>query len=315
MRPRARPALLLLAGFVLMAAAPLVLSGWLLFLLTVSGAKALAVLGVVLLLRGKLLTFGHALYYAAGAYAAGMGVTYLGLHSGFLLIGLGLLAGVAMSALLGLLVSRYRGVYFALLNLAFSMVLYGILLKFSWVTGGTDGLAIAAPTLLGRRVSGSSLQIEMYELTLVLGGLLVYVAYRFFVSPLGYALRAIRDNEVRVEYMGISVRRTVYIVYVFAGGLAGVAGVLIGLSVGHITPDLAFWSQSGEFVFVAILGGTASVFAPVVGSALFELVRNYAFQLSPYTWQMTLGITLLLIIFFLPGGVWSLVGLLRERRR
>ena len=110
MRPRALTALLLLGGFVLLAAAPLVLSGWLLFLLTVAGAKALAVLGVVLLLRGKLLTFGHALYYAAGAYAAGMGETYLGLHSGFLLIGLGLLAGVALSALLGLLVSRYRGV-------------------------------------------------------------------------------------------------------------------------------------------------------------------------------------------------------------
>jgi branched-chain amino acid transport system permease protein len=78
---------------------------------------------------------------------------------------------------------------------------------------------------------------------------------------------------------------------------------------------LAFWSQSGEFVFVAILGGTESVFAPVVGSVLFEFVRNYASQLSPYTWQMTLGVTLLMIIFFLPGGVWSLVGLAREWRR
>src|SRR5262249_6283957 len=134
-----------------------------------------------------------------------------------------------------------------------------------------------------------------------------------FASPAGYALRAIRDNEVRVEYMGVSVRRTIYIAYVIAGGLAGVAGVLIGLSVGHITPDLAFWSQSGEFVFVAILGGTGSALAPVVGSILFEFVRNYAFELSPYTWQMTLGIALLLIIFLLPGGVWSLVALARQR--
>jgi branched-chain amino acid transport system permease protein len=315
MHPRARTSLLLLGAFVLLAAAPLVLSGWILFLLTVSGAKALAVLGVVLLLRGKLLTFGHALYYAAGAYAAGMGLKYLGLHNGFLLIGLGLSAGLATSGLLGVLVSRYRGVYFALLNLAFSMVLYGLLLKFSMVTGGTDGLAIAAPTFLGRHMSGSAVELQVYEVTLALGALLVYIAHRFFASPLGYALRAIRDNEVRVEYLGISVRRTVYIVYVLAGGLAGVAGALIGLSVGHITPDLAFWSQSGEFVFVAILGGTASVFAPAVGSLLFEFVRNYAFELSPYTWQMTLGITLLLIIFFLPGGVWSLVGLFRQRRR
>jgi branched-chain amino acid transport system permease protein len=195
------------------------------------------------------------------------------------------------------------------------MVLYGILLKFYAVTGGTDGLSLTAATLAGVPVGGSSLRVQLYELTLVLGGLLVYLSYRFFTSPLGYVLRAIRDNEVRVEYMGISVRRTIYIAYVLAGGLAGVAGALVGLSVGHITPDLAFWSQSGEFVFVAILGGTQSVFAPVLGSVLFELVRNYAFQLSPYTWQMTLGFALLLIIFFLPGGAWSLVALARRRAR
>jgi branched-chain amino acid transport system permease protein len=291
---------------VLLALLPFVLSGWVLFLLTVAGAKALAVLGVVLLLRGKLLTFGHALYYAAGAYAAGMAVKYLNVREALVLLALALLAGALLSALLGLLVARYRAVYFALLNLAFSMVLYGILLKFYSVTGGTDGLGIAEPTLAGWRLGGESLRIAMYELTLILVALLVYLAHRFSVSPVGYALRAIRDNEVRIEYVGASVWHTVYVSYVVAGALAGVAGALIGISVGHITPDLAFWSQSGEFVFVAILGGIGSVLAPVVGSILFEFVRNYAFEVSPYTWQMTLGVVLLLIIFFLPGGVWSL---------
>ncbi len=306
MPPRARTIVALLGALVLLLALPFLLSGWVLFLLTVAGAKALAVLGVVMLLRGKLLTFGHALYYAAGAYAAGMAVKFLNVHEALVLLGLGLLAGAMLSALLGLLVARYRAVYFALLNLAFSMVLYGILLKFYAVTGGTDGLGIAELTLAGWRLGGSSLRIAMYELTLVLVALLAYLAHRFFVSPTGYALRAIRDNEVRIEYIGASVWRTVYISYVITGALAGIAGALIGLSVGHITPDLAFWSQSGEFVFVAILGGTGSVLAPVVGSILFEFVRNYAFELSPYTWQMTLGMVLLVIIFFLPGGVWSL---------
>jgi branched-chain amino acid transport system permease protein len=301
----------LLGVLILLLAAPLFISGWILFLLTVAGAKALAVLGVVLLLRGKLLTFGHALYYAVGAYAAGMAVKYLGVRESLVLLAFALLAGIAMSAFLGLLVARYRAVYFALLNLAFSMVLYGVLLKFYSVTGGTDGLGLPEPTLAGFRLGGDSMRVAMYELTLVLTALLVFLAHRFFVSPAGYALRAVRDNEVRVEYMGISVRRTVYICYVLAGGLASVSGCLIGLSVGHITPDLAFWSQSGEFVFVAILGGTGSVLAPIIGSVVFEFVRNYAFELSPYTWQMTLGIVLLLIIFFLPGGVWSLTALAR----
>jgi branched-chain amino acid transport system permease protein len=311
---RARTAILLLLGaLVLLVGVPLLLSGWILFLLTVAGAKALAVLGVVLLLRGKLLTFGHALYYAVGAYAAGMAVKYLGVREVLVLLTLALAAGVATSALLGLLVARYRAVYFALLNLAFSMVLYGILLKFYAVTGGTDGLGIAQTTLAGFPLSGPLLRLAMYELTVVLLTLLVYCTYRFFVSPTGYTLRAIKDNEVRVEYMGVSVWRAVYVSYVIAGGLAAVAGGLIALSVGHITPDLAFWSQSGEFVFVAVLGGTGSVLAPVVGSILFEFVRNYAFEVSPYTWQMTLGIVLLLIIFFLPGGVWSLTALALRR--
>jgi ABC-type branched-subunit amino acid transport system permease subunit len=311
-RPRTT-ILILLGALALLVGVPLLLSGWILFLLTVAAAKALAVLGIVLLLRGKLLTFGHALYYAVGAYAAGMTVKYLGVHEVLVLLALALAGGVATSAVLGLLVARYRAVYFALLNLAFSMVLYGVLLKFYSVTGGTDGLGIAEPTLGGFRLGGSSLRLAMYELTVVLTTLLVYATYRFFMSPTGYTLRAIKDNEVRVEYMGVSVWRAVYVSYILAGGLGAVAGGLIAISVGHITPDLAFWSQSGEFVFVAILGGTGSVLAPIVGSVLFEFVRNYAFELSPYTWQMTLGIILLLIIFFLPGGVWSLTALAWRR--
>jgi len=295
-------ALLLIVALVLLVGVPAVLPEWIVFLLTVASAKALAVLGVVLLLRGKLLTFGHALYYAAGAYACGMAVRYLDVHEALVLLALALAAGVAVSALLGLLVARYRAVYFALLNLAFSMVLYGMLLKLYNVFGGTDGIGIAEPTLAGFRLGG----LAKYELSIVLTALLVFLTHRFFVSPLGYTLRAIRDNEVRVEYMGVSVWRAVYVSYIIAGALAAVSGGLIALAVGHITPDLAFWSQSGEFVFVAILGGTGSVLAPVIGSVLFEFVRNYAFKLSPYTWQMTLGIVLLLIIFFLPGGVWSL---------
>src|SRR5882724_7688364 len=141
MSTRARTTILVLLGaLALIVGLPLLVSGWVLFLLTVAGAKALAVLGIVLLLRGKLLTFGHALYYAVGAYAAGMAVKYLGIRETLVLLALALAAGVAISALLGLLVTRYRVVYFALLNLAFSMVLYGMLLKLYAITGGTDGL-------------------------------------------------------------------------------------------------------------------------------------------------------------------------------
>jgi ABC-type branched-subunit amino acid transport system permease subunit len=297
-------------GIGLLVIAPWVLSGWILFLLTVALAKALAVLGVVLLLRGGLVTFGHALYYAVGAYAAGFAIRFLALREGLALIALALVAGAAVSAVLGLLVARYRGVYFALLNLAFSMVLYGILLKFYSVTGGTDGIGLPTPALAGVVPPAAWLRTVIYYLALVLALGFVYGAHRFWASPLGFALRAIRDNEVRLEYMGVSVRATIYRAYVLAGVLASAAGVVVGIAVGHIVPEFAFWSQSGEFVFAALLGGTGSVVAPIVGSIVFEFIRSYAFGWSPYTWQMTLGIVLLGIIFLLPGGLWSLTRIL-----
>jgi branched-chain amino acid transport system permease protein len=304
-----------LLGVALLAVAPFVLSGWVIFLLTVALAKALAVLGVVLLLRGGLLTFGHSLFYAVGAYTAGFAVKFLFVRDGLILLALALVTGLATSALLGLLVARYRGVYFSLLNLAFSMVLYGVLLKFYAVTGGTDGLGLPTPALAGTTPPARFLRIEIYYLTVGLVLLLLYGTHRFWTSPLGYALRAVRDNEVRVEYMGASVWRTVYRAYIVAGVLASAAGALIGIAVGHIVPDFAFWSQSGEFVFAALLGGTGSVVAPIVGSIVFEFVRNYAYGWSPYTWQMTLGVVLLGIIFFMPGGLWGLTELARTRWR
>jgi branched-chain amino acid transport system permease protein len=300
-------------GIALAVVAPFVLSGWVVFLLTVALAKALAVLGVVLLLRAGLVTFGHALFYAVGAYTAGFAVKFLSVREGLLLVALALATGITASALLGLLVARYRGVYFALLNLAFSMVLYGVLLKFYSVTGGTDGLGLPTPTLASAHPHARFLRVAIYYLTAALALGLLYGAHRFWTSPLGYALRAVRDNEVRIEYLGASVWRTVYWAYMVAGVLASAAGALVGIAVGHIVPDFAFWSQSGEFVFAALLGGTGSVVAPVVGSIVFEFVRNYAYGWSPYTWQMTLGFVLLGIIFFLPGGLWSLTDLARAR--
>src|SRR5204863_2674179 len=216
------------------------------FLLTLAWAKALAVLGVVLLLRGGLLTFGHALYYAVGAYTAGFAVKFLGVHEGLVVLVLAVVTGATTSALLGLLLARYRGVHFGLLNLAFSMVLYAILLKFYAVTGGTDGLRLPTPLLAGIKPPPQSLRLTIYYVTVVLAALLLYVAYRFTTSPLGYTLRAVRDNEVRVEYMGASVRQAIYCSYIVAGVMASVGGVLAGFSVGHIVPEVSFWTSRGS---------------------------------------------------------------------
>ena len=234
-------------------AAPLVLPGWVTFLLTLAVAKSVMVLAIALLLRGGLVSFGHGMFFAAGAYTVGMAMKWGGMREAVVLTFLGVLAAAAAAALLGLLIARYRGIFFAMLNMAISMVVYAVLLKLYWVTGGTDGIGIRTPTILGVMPERESLRLVMYYFTLVMTLPAFYAVHRFWTSPLGFALRAVRDNEVRVEYMGTSVARVIYAAYVLSGALGGLAGILTGFSVGHIVPDLAYWTTSGEFVFVAVL--------------------------------------------------------------
>lgn len=301
-----------LAVILVLALAPPVLPDWLGFLLTVALAKALVVLGVAVLLRSNLVTFGHGLYFAAGAYTVGLAGKWFALYDALLLILLSALVSGAIAALLGLFLARYRGIFFGMLTLAFSMILYSLLLKLYSVTGGTDGMVITPPTVLGL-VPGARAAAADYYLTLGCLALALFVTRRWLASPLGFLANAIRDNEIRVEYMGASVRQGIYLTHLLSGVLGGVGGCLVAFAVGHIAPEFSYWTQSGDFVFVTLLGGYGSVFAPVLGSIVFEVVRNYAYALSPYTWQMSLGVILLAIILFLPRGLWSLLERLQPR--
>jgi branched-chain amino acid transport system permease protein len=290
----------------LLLAAPLAVPSWVVFVLTLALVKFMAVLAVALFLRGGLISFGHALFYAIGAYAAGFSIKWLGVADAALLVPLGALLGAGVAALVGLFMARYRGVFFAMLNLGVSMVLYAALLKFYWVTGGTDGIGVRSPTFLGFAPPRELFRIGYYYFALLIAGIVVIVVHRFLASPVGYFLRAIGDNEIRIEYQGESVRRVMYMTYVLSGALAGLAGVLTAFAVGHIVPEYAFWAQSGEFVFVAVLGGYSSVPGSLVGSIAFEFIRTYASKYVPEAWQTTLGVIMLLIILFLPGGLWSI---------
>ncbi|MBI3988844.1 MAG: branched-chain amino acid ABC transporter permease [candidate division NC10 bacterium] len=295
-----------LAMLLLFLGLGLVLPKWILFLLTLALAKGLVVLSVVLLMHAGLVSFGQGLFFATSAYTVGFAMKLLEIQEAVVLAGLGMATSIAVAALTGLLLARYREIFFAMLSLAISMILYGVLLKAYGITGGTDGMGIASPTILGLTPPPDRLRLAMYAFTLVTVTVMISFVHRYADSPLGYTVRAIRDNEVRLEYLGISVQRTIYLTYLLAGGLAGLGGVLVALNVGHIDPQLAYWTTSGEFVFVALLGGTGSVFAPLGGAIIFEFLRTYAFKYSPYTWQMTLGIIMLAIILFMPEGLWTI---------
>lgn len=272
--------------------------------------NGLAVLGVIVLIRAGQVSFGHAMYSCAAGYA----VVFLARAydlDGLVLIFLSTSVATLFSALLGLFIVRYRGIFFGMLNLAFSMVLYSIISKFTTVTGGTDGLSFARPQFAGFVLERDAYETALLYVALTAALFCGFLAQRYFDSAPGQALAAIKTNETRLEYLGISAKNVFWMGYLFSGFLAGLGGSLFAIAQGLVTPEMGYWVRSGEFVFIAILGGSGHAIGAYLGAFIFEFVRFYAAALLTGAWQLTLGIVLLVIIFMAPEG---LVGILTRFR-
>jgi ABC-type branched-subunit amino acid transport system permease subunit len=278
---------------------------WTLFLVTVALAKGLVVLGLMILLRCGLVSFGQALYYCIGAYAAGMLGRLFGVSDVFTLMLAGMAASGLVGFVLGFLLARYRSIFFGLLSLAVSMILYGLLVK-TEALGSSDGFHVLPSTLFGLRPADAWVRYTVLAVAVVVAFIAALLVHRYLGTPLGRLAPAIKDNEIRVEYMGASARRAIHVKYVIAAALAGLGGALAATTVGHIDPEMAYWTTSGEFIFITILAGTGSVIAPFLGALVFGIIQTVAFGISPNTWQMVLGGSLLVVIVFLPNGLWSL---------
>ena len=293
------------------AAAPL-LPDWIVSLATVALANALVVLGLVVLWRAGLVSFGQAIYYCIGAYAVALTARWTGFRDAFALVVIGGVAAGLVAALIGFLLARYREIFFAMLSLALSMILYGVLVKTESL-GSTDGFSVATPTFLGFAPHRDTLGLSLYWLTLGVDAVCAVLISAYFRSVAGALAAPIRDNEIRVEFLGVSVASVVHAKVVISGILGGLGGALAALAIGHVDPNMSYWTTSGGFVFVTILAGASSVAAAFVGSLAYEAVRSFAFDLMPQLWQMTLGSVLLLTILFLPNGLGSLVSRVKRR--
>jgi ABC-type branched-subunit amino acid transport system permease subunit len=283
----------------------------LVFLLAVGLAKGLVVLGLLLLMRTGLVSFGQGLYYGLGAYTAALLANFAKLHDAAVLLVAGALVAGLVAAVLGLLLARYRLIFFSMLTLAFSMILYGLLVKSS-ALGSTDGFNLHVNQFAGMELAAGSERRVFFAATVVIVFAAAWLLQRFLSGAWGRLSVAVADNELRVEYLGASAYRVVYVNFVASGALAGLGGACAALAVGHVDPEMTYWTTSGEFVFITILGGIGNVLAPFVSSLVFEGLRTMANQYAPYVWQMMLGLAMLAIILFAPSGIWSL---LRERKR
>lgn len=278
---------------------------WLTFLLTMSFANGIVALGIMLLMRSGVVSFGQGLVFATGGYTAALGFGMLGINDGLLLTLSGGLVAALFAAPFAWLISRYRGIFFAMLTLALSMVLYGLLIK-TTAFGGSDGLNIGRVSYLGVRPADAWVGYANYAVTIILVGIVSILIRIYFDSMQGFVALAARDNEIRVEYLGSSVRSLIATNFIIAAFCGGIGGALAVIALGHVEPDYSYWTRSGDFVFVAILAGHYSVLAAFIASIALELVRSFSSTYFPHSWQLAMGLFLLVVIRFLPTGIGSL---------
>ena len=285
---------------------------------------AIAALGFNLLLGYTgLLSFGHSAYFGTGAYTVAFIVRDLHVQSMELCILGGLLSTLVISALFGYVCVRHTRIFFGILTLALSQVLWSLAFKFFWVTGGSDGLRVPTPTLLAGTVKiGATagqdkldfLSHRYYFYVLAIFVICVALMWVIVHSPFGKALQAVRDNETRAEFVGVQVWHYRWVAFLISGVYTGLAGALWVPLNGLTTPDILHWTFSGKIVFFTVLGGFQTFFGPIVGAVIYNYLETYAVGHTVY-WQMVLGIVLVVLVLALPAGIVGTVIRLAPRFR
>jgi len=296
---------------VVLAALPTFVSIYQTQLLTYGLVFAIAALGFNLLLGYTgLLSFGHSAYFGLGAYSAAFMVRYLGVGSMELFILGGLVIVGLVTAVFGYICVRHTKIFFSILALALSQVLWTLAYKFFWVTGGTDGLRVpfGNMTLMAGLVdfkgrgAYQAFVTSYYYYVLFLFCVCTVLMWVIVHSPFGKALQAIRDNEVRAQFLGIQIKRYRWFAFLISGVFTGIAGILWVPLNGLVTPDILYWPFSGEIVFMTVLGGFRTFSGPIIGAVILNYLRTYAVASTEY-WQFLLGIVLLILVMVLPTGI------------
>jgi branched-chain amino acid transport system permease protein len=250
------------------------------------------------------LSFGHAAYFGLGAYACGMTIKYL-VPSTMLGILAGVLVGTLAAMIIGALIARLRGVYFAMVTIAFGQVFYFITFRWNSVTGGDDGLTgwQRQPIDLG----SSTIDIvhndkAFYYLVLLFFGLATGAMALILRSPFGRTLLAIRENERRARFLGIPIERHIWLSFTISCFFVSLAGALYALLNNFTDPRALRWDQSGNFVIMAVLGGMRSFWGPLIGAVIFVALQDYV---SSHTenWMSVIGLFFVLVVLFFPRGI------------
>jgi ABC-type branched-subunit amino acid transport system permease subunit len=285
-----------------LALAPLALPPFFLQLLTEIAIVGLFATAFNLLMGfGGMVSFGHAAYFALGAYAPALLVKRAGVPV-LLALPAAPVVAAAGALLFGYFIVRLTHTYFAMLSLAFGQIVFTVIFKWKALTGGDDGLLDVWPPALLKSPAA------YYYFTLTVVGLSVLALRAIVDSPFGYALRSVRENPRRARFIGIDVRRHQLVAFVISGAFSGLAGGLFAFYNGSVFPDFAYFTKSFEPLVIALLGGVQSFFGPLAGALGFKLLEWLVSRQWPVYWPLFLGGIVIAVIVLLPSGFVGLVG-------
>ncbi len=247
------------------------------------------------------LSFGHMLYFGAGAYGVTLFAQYVSPNP-ILAVAGGILAGALTALVLGPVIVRTTGACFALINLAFNQVGYFVILVLlAKYTGGEDGMS-ASFAHLGPMDFGRKPVIFGFSLVCLL--LTYYLLRKLTSSPFGLLVKSIKENEVRVKFLGYNTFRYKWATFVLSAAISAFAGALSILNYSYVTPSFIDPNRNVEVIFATLIGGPASLCGALTGGVLYMSISNYLASYIPH-WEMFLGIALLIVVFRFRRGVWG----------
>ncbi|MHB8908219.1 MAG: branched-chain amino acid ABC transporter permease [Syntrophales bacterium] len=308
---------LILAGVLCFLILPRIGSQYVSYLVLTFFGYGVALLGLNLLFGYTgLLSFGHALFFAAGAYTVSYMSGKFGVFSMELSILAAIIVAAVIAALIGAICVRYIKIYFALLMLAFGMLMYSFLIKFYYLTGGDEGMPVLRPQLLGLDLSSLAkmdfLTGWYYYYTFALFALATWGMWRIISSPFGLALKAVRDNPEKAYYLGIDVRRYRWYAFIVSAVYASVGGALVAPVIGNVDPTLTYWTHSGTLVFMTLLGGFSNFLGPLLGGLVYIFLQDGIMSLLHY-WRFVFGAILAFIVIAAPGGLAGAIEIVVKR--
>ncbi|MBI3514587.1 MAG: branched-chain amino acid ABC transporter permease [Proteobacteria bacterium] len=310
--------LLVILGLAGLAGAPLVVDTYYLTLMVPFFGYAIALLGLNLLFGYTgLLSFGHALFIAIGAYVTAALTSKFQIRSYEVILLAALASGLIVAVPVGAICIRYQKIFFGMLTLAFGMLFHSFLFKFYSITGGDQGMRVLRPTLLGLDLTSLDktgfVTGPFYYYCLAVLVLAAAIMWRIVSSPFGLHLRAIRDNAGKAAYLGVGIRRGRLIAFVISGGYGAIGGTMLAVQIGLADPELAYWTHSGNLVFMVVLGGFDNFFGPLLGALIFILLQDQVMSLTQY-WRFVFGAILAAVVILAPRGLMGLVTGLARRR-